>query len=300
MMKRKARSPALLFSVGSALALAIAVLAPVQTANAAGPTTVGLGTAGSFALLAGTGLTNTGATTITGDVGSSPTHSETGFAACPAADCVTLTGTNHNDPDPNDTVTQGAKTALVAAYNSAFGKGPVTQTLSALGGRTLVGGVYNSGDSTLGLTGTVTLDGQNDPNSVWVFQAQSDLVVATGGSVAFTRGAQPCNVFWQVTSTATLGSGSSFAGSILALTSITMGDGVALDGRAFARNGDVTLMHDTITRSACRTATAPPTGTASTGSRDNSTPMLPLVMLALAFGGLGLVAVDRRRRNLNI
>ena len=297
-MKRQVRSAALLFSIGSAFALAIAALAPVQAANAAGPTTVGLGTAGGFAVLAGTGITNTGATTITGDVGSSPTSSETGFAACPAADCVTLTGANHTDPDPNDTVTQGAKTALVAAYNSAFGKGPVTQTVSALGGLILVGGVYNSGDATLGLTGTVTLDGQNDPNSVWVFQAQSDLVVATGASVAFTRGAQPCNVFWQVTSTATLGSGSSFAGNILALTSITMGDGVALDGRALARNGNVTLIHDTITRSACRTATAPPTGTASPSSSSTSTLPLTTLLMALVFGGLGVAFVESRKRSL--
>jgi hypothetical protein len=81
-----------------------------------------------------------------------------------------------------------------------------------LGGRTLVGGVYNAGGVTLDLTGTVTLDGENDPNSVWIFQATSDLITASSSSVGFINGGQPCNVFWQVTSSATLGSGSTFVG----------------------------------------------------------------------------------------
>jgi hypothetical protein len=122
-----------------------------------------------------------------------------------------------------------------------------------------VGGVYNAGGVTLGLTGTLTLDGQNDPNSVWIFQATSDLVTASSSTVAFINGAQPCNVFWQVTSSATLGSGSTFAGTILALTSITMASGVSMNGRALAQNGDVTLINDAITLSTC----AAPTATAS-------------------------------------
>jgi hypothetical protein len=297
-MKKRVLSVKLL-STGTAVALAIALLAPAQTVSAAGPTAVALGTAGGFAILAGTGMTNTGATTITGDVGSSPTHSESGFAACPGADCVSLTGTNHNDPDPNDAVTQGAKSALVTAYDSAFGKGPVTQTVSALGGLTLAGGVYNSGDATLGLTGTVTLDGQNDPTSVWVFQAQSDLIVETGATVAFTRGAQACNVFWQVTSSADLKSGSTFAGDILAMTSITLGDGVTLSGRALARNGNVTLIHDTIIRAVCATTRTPtPTSTVREDSSNNSTMPPYALLIALALAGVGLVAVGWRWRSI--
>ncbi len=97
---------------------AVALLATVMvvgSAQAVPPPTVLLGTAGQFAVLAGSGITNTGASTITGDVGSSPTSSETGFAACPAADCVALTGANHTDPNPNDATTQGAKAALTTA-----------------------------------------------------------------------------------------------------------------------------------------------------------------------------------------
>src|SRR5213075_3243969 len=107
----------------AATAMGLCTVALVVTLVVAGgaqavtPPTVLLGTAGQFAVLAGSGITNTGASTISGDVGSSPTPSETGFAGCPAADCVALTGANHTDPSPNDAVTQGAKTALTTAYN---------------------------------------------------------------------------------------------------------------------------------------------------------------------------------------
>src|SRR5580698_7206968 len=85
-----------------------------------------LGTAGAFAVLAGSGITNTGATTISGDTGSSPTSVESGFAACPGVNCVTQTGANHIDPDPNDAATQSAKAALTTAYNVAAGQTPTT------------------------------------------------------------------------------------------------------------------------------------------------------------------------------
>ena len=142
-----------------------------------------------------------------------------------------------------------------------------------LGGQTLVGGVYNAGGVTLGLTGTLTLDGQNDPSSVWIFQATSDLVTASSSTVAFVNGAQPCNVFWQVTSSATLGSGSTFVGTILALTSITMADGVSMNGRALARNGEVTLINDSITVSTC--AAPSPTGSPTVGPTVPPTDSLP-------------------------
>jgi hypothetical protein len=290
-----------LFSAGIAVTLAIGMLAGGQVANAAGPTSVGLGTADNFAVLAGTGITNTGATTISGDVGSYPTTSQTGFAS------VVLTGTNHR----GDAVTQGAKSDLTTAYNDAFGRTPVTTVTHTLGGQTLVGGVYNAGGFTLGLTGTLTLDGQNDPNSVWIFQATSDLITKSSSSVVFINGAQPCNVFWQVTSSATLGSGSRFAGTILALQSITMDSGVTVTGRALARNGNVTLINDTITRATCSSATSSAsssarssgtpaaTSTASRPSSGDSTPLLAL-LTCLALSGLGLAAVEVKRRRILI
>jgi hypothetical protein len=243
-MKTRFHGARLLRSAGIAVTLAIGMLAAGPTAFAAGPAPVGLGTAAPFAVLAGTpGVTNTGSTTITGDVGIDPAASVTGFPP------GTVNGTIHK----GDAVALQAKVDLVTAYNAAAGRTPVTAVAgSALGGLTLVGGVY-SGDA-LALTGTLTLDGQNDPNSVWVFQAASSLITASTSKVALIRGASPCNVFWQVTSSATLGSGSTFVGTIMALTDITMANGVTVNGRALARNGAVTLINDKINNSSCSAA----------------------------------------------
>jgi hypothetical protein len=217
---------------------------------AAGPS-VGLGAADGFTVLAGAGITNTGTTVIKGDTGSSPTSSETGFGS------VVLTGTNHTAPNPNDTVTQNAKASLTTAYVDAAGRTPTTAVSGGvLGGQTLVAGVYNSAGSIFDLTGVLTLDGQNDPASVWIFQASSSLITASSSRVAFINGGSPCNVFWQVTSSATLGTGSVLAGSVLALTSITVNSGVTVHGRVLARNGTVTLDSDTIDASSCITAPA--------------------------------------------
>jgi hypothetical protein len=203
---------------------------------AAGPTTVLLGTAADFSVLAGSGITNTGPTTIYGDVGTFPTPSETGF------DTVTIIGTNH----AGDAVTQGAKIDLVTAYNDAAGRTPVTTIGTELGGTTQVPGVYNSAAGTFGITGTLTLDGQGDPNAVFIFQMESTLITASASVVLLTNGAHACNVFWQVGSSATIGTYSSFVGTILALTSITVTTGATVDGRVLARNGAVTLDSNTI------------------------------------------------------
>jgi Ice-binding-like len=303
----RARFP---LSAGIAVALVIGMLAAAP-AYAAGPTAVGLGTASSFAVLAGTGITNTGTTTINGDVGSYPTATETGFSGCPAADCVNLTGTNH----AGDAVTQGAKSALGTAYTDAAGRTPVTQTTNILGGKTLVGGVYNSGSAAFDLTGTLTLDGGGDPNSVWIFQGTSSITTASASSVVFINGGQPCNVFWQITSTAVLGSGSTFAGTIMASTSITIASGVTLNGRALASTGDVTLISDTITESTCAAAPGPtptpgatrtsagssttPAPTSTVGDRPSSSPT-PLfeLMILLALSAFGLAAFVTQRRSI--
>ena len=213
----------------------------------------------AFAVLAGSGITNTGASTIVGDTGSSPTSSETGFAACPAADCVALTGANHADPDPNDTVTQGAKAALTSAYNGAAGQTPATVS-TELAGQTLTAGVYNSASGTFGMTGTLVLDGGNNPDAIFIFQTASTLITGGTGNVSLIRGAQACNVFWQVGSAATLGAGSTLVGTVLAHDNISLGDGVTVEGRLLGGEqasgaGAVTLIHDTITKpSTCLTA----------------------------------------------
>jgi Ice-binding-like len=233
-------------TAGLAVAVAIGMLAAGPTAFAAGPPTVGLGTAASFAVLAGTpDVTNTGPSSITGDLGIAPAVAVTGFPP------GTVSGTVHK----GDAVALQAKSDLVTAYTDAAGR-PVTATHGTLGGLTLASGVYTSGGVGLDLTGTLTLDGQNDATSVWIFKATSSLVTASNSAVKLINGASACNVFWQVTSSATLGSGSTFVGTIMALTSITMQTGVTLNGRALARNGEVTLINDTISSSSCSSAAA--------------------------------------------
>jgi cell division septation protein DedD len=235
-----------LFAVG----LLVALVGGAQAASTAVP----LGTADSFAVLAGAGITNTGPTTLNGDLGTFPTTTITGSAS------LTITGTNHN----GDSVTQQAKTDLVTAYNNAAGQGPTSPIAADLGGQTLTPGVYNSASS-IGLTGALTLNAGGNPNAVFVFQAGSTLTTASGSSVNLTNGAQACNVFWQVGSSATIGTGSAFRGTVIALTSITLTTGATVEGRVLARNGAVTLDTNTITRPSCAT-TAATTAAATTAA----------------------------------
>jgi hypothetical protein len=231
-----------------ALILAMGFLAG-PAANAAGPTTVLLGTTAGFSVLGGTTVTNTGPTTMDRNLGVSPGSAVTGFPP----GLVTPPGTIH----AADAVALQAQSDLTIAYNDAAGR-PTSadETGVDLGTQTLVGGVYGS-TSGLALTGTVTLDGENDPSSVWIFKAGSTLVTASGSSVNLIRGASACNVFWQVGSSATIGTTTKFVGTILALTSIAMQTGASLNGRALARNGAVTLASNTIITSTCAGAGQP-------------------------------------------
>jgi hypothetical protein len=225
----------------------------VATPAGAAATAIDLGTASSFAVLAGSGITNTGATTITGDVGTFPTPAMTGL------NTVVLTGANHAD----DAVTQQAKVDLTTGYNQAAASGPPTLVATELGNTTLTPGVYQSG--TLGITGTLTLDTQGNPDAVFVFQAASTLITASASTVVILGGATACNVFWQVGSSATLGSDSLLVGSVLAETSITANDGATIQGRLLARNGAVTLQHNTITTRTCAAITGAATPAVGTG-----------------------------------
>ncbi len=219
--------------------------ATVFAAGSAQPP-VGLGTAGTFAVLAGQTITNTGASAISGNVGLYPGSAIAGFPP----------GTVSNGTEyAADTVAQQAQAALTTAYNDAAGRTPVTSVAGGLlGGQTLAPGVYGY-TSGLALTGTVTLDGGGNPGAVFIFQAGSTLVTASGSTVQLTGGAQACNVFWQVGSSATLGTGTTFVGTVMALTSVSVETGSTVEGRILARNGSVSLDDSAVTAPGCSTVT---------------------------------------------
>ena len=287
--------------IASVAALGLLVALP-GTAQAAA-TAVPLGTAGSFVVLAGSVITNTGPTTLNGDLGTYPTTTITGTGS------LVVTGTNH----AGDAVTQGAQTDLTTAYNTAAGEGPTAPIAADLAGQTLTPGVYNSASS-VGLSGNLTLNAGGDPSAVFVIQAGSTLTTASGSLVTLTNGAQACNVFWQVGTSATIGTGSSFRGTVLAMESITVTTGATVEGRVLARNGAVTLdtNTNTITKPTCATTPTPaptsqvaavPTGPISTGDGSTAgggnTPYVLVGALVLGgFGGLAVLVARRRLRDV--
>jgi hypothetical protein len=259
-------------AAGAVVAGAAALFIAMQPAFAA-TAPVGLGTAASFGVLAGSTVTNTGPSTIGGNLGVYPGTAVTGFP--PGA----VTGTVYTATGPG-TVAEGAQADLTVAYNDAAGRSPTASIPSSIGAAGidkahLVPGVYKA-SSSLEVSGALTLNARGNPNAVWIFQASSTLITdPAGSSVVLTNGAQACNVFWQVGSSATLNTGTAFQGTILALTSITVNSGDTITGRALARNGAVTLDDDTINVPSCTTGTGPtgtPTTSSPTGTPTTSSP----------------------------
>jgi hypothetical protein len=243
------------------LAASFFIAAPA--ADAASPAPVNLGTADPFAILAGTpNITNVPPSVITGNVGLSPASAATSTVACSdlqgTSKFFTVTAPGPGPPcqvvDP--VLLTGAKNDLTTAYTDVAGRTPVTTVPTELGGTTKTPGVYDSASTTFGITagaGPLVLDAQGDPNGVFIFEMNSGatgLTVGPGSQVQLTGGAQACNVFWRL-NTASIDTTAVFKGTILALTSITVNQGANIEGRLLARNGTVTLIQDTITRSAC-------------------------------------------------
>jgi hypothetical protein len=241
-------------ATGTALALggSLALVFATQQAWAIG-TPVDLGTAGTYSVLGGQTVTNTGFTVLSDNVGVSPGTAITGFPP----------GVALGDAHSADAHALQAQSDLTIAYNDAAGQAPDESISGDLAGLTLEPGVYNA-SSSIGLTGTVTLDAQGDPDAVFIFQVGSTLTTASASTVALLNDAQACNVFWQIGSSATLGTNTTFVGTIMALTSISVTTGTTVDGRALARNGSVTLDSNVFTQSACETA--PPSSPPPTGS----------------------------------
>ncbi len=249
---------------------------------------INLGTAANFGLLAGSEVTNTGPTVVTGNVGVWPGTSITGF---PPGSIVPGTGFKHHA----DPVAQAAQSDLTTAYNDAAtrvcGTAIAGGLLGAGGATTLTPGVYCMGAGSL--NGTLTLDGAG----VYIFQMASSLTTASGSSIALINQASACGVWWQVTSSATIGTTSAMAGNIMALTSITLNTGATSDGRMLARNGAVTLQSNTVT--ACSGGPGPPVPPPVAIAEVNvsNVPTLStwaLLMLAALLPMAGFVAMRRR------
>jgi hypothetical protein len=261
-----------------ALVLACAAALPAAAQN------VSLGTAANFGVLAGSAITNTGPSVVIGNVGVSPGSAITGF---PPGSIAPGSGFFHSA----DPVAQQAEADLGVAYTDAATRVCGTAIAGGLlGGLVLTPGVYCMGAGSL--TGTLTLDGAG----VYIFQMASSLTTAPGSAVALINGASACGVWWQVTSSATIGTTSAMAGNVLALTSITMNTGASLGGRTLARNGAVTLDSNAV--NSCSGGPGPGVPAAVPIPNVLPVPMLSAWAMAMLSGllALGAFAATRKRR----
>ena len=294
-----------------AVALIACIAAPAallvigDNANAADVPGVALRTAANYVVLGASTVTNTGNSTLAGSLGLWPGTEITGFPP----GLVLAPGVTDN----TNAAAQQAQSDLTAAYLDAAGRPLNATTTADLGNLVLQPGVYaGPSKSALGLTGTLILDGAGSQNSVFIFQTDSSLTTASGSVVQLINGAQECNIFWVVGSSATLGTGSVFVGNILALSSITVTTGVTVRGRALARNAAVTLDTDVFTSPQCAQA-APVTTVAggattipgttipgttirripATGSSEQAQVLVATLLVAV---GTGAALIARRRR----
>src|SRR5664279_1651755 len=200
---------------------------------------VGLGSAASFSVLGGSTITNTGPTTMFGDLGLAPGSSVTGAPH--------VLGQTH----VSDAVAIEAKNALTTGYNDAAGRPSEGSAGTDLAGQTFTAGVRTASSSLLLSSGSVILDAQGDPNAVFIFQIGSTLITGSNTTVQLINGAQACNVFWQVGSSATLGTGTRFVGTVMAGATITAKTAATIHGRLLAQTAAVNLDTNTITQSNC-------------------------------------------------
>lgn len=231
-------------AIGSVLVMGIGVI--LNPASAV-ETPLAMGTASTYGVLASAAITSAAASTVDGTAGG-----DIGSGTA-ATGSISISGT----PIVGG-VSVAALTAATAAYNDNRGG---TTTGVELGGRTLTPGAYTNG--TLGITGTLTLDGGGSSNSVFIFRAASTLITAASSSVVLTNGAQACNVFWQVGSSATLGASSTMVGHVIALASVSTGATTLVNGQLIGLTGSVTLGGTTIHNNSCTTPTPTPTPSAT-------------------------------------
>lgn len=240
-----------------------------------------LGTAQSFAVLGGSTVTNTGSSVLTGDLGVSPGSAITGFPP------GTRTGTTH----AADAVALQAQNDVITQYN-ALASAACTADLTGqdLGGKTLTSGVYCFSSSAQ-LTGPLTLNAQGNANANFIFKTGSTLTTASGSSVVLINGGNPCNVAWQIGSSATLGTTTSLVGNLIALSSITLNTGANISGRALARNGAVTLDTNNVSVASCSAAGGPLPGPPPVPTLATWAVIVLIGLLALA----GFATLGRRQ-----
>jgi hypothetical protein len=229
------------------IVIAGVVFIPIVT-SASGPT-VTQGTTTTYGVLGGSTVTNTGATTISGsaggDVGLSPGTDYTGNTT------VTRSGVDHiTDGDA-----AAAQADLVIAYDSLGVPTPTTLAEPNLAGQTLLPGTYSTTAGTFSNDGALILNGGGDSTAKFIFQASTTVITLLNSTMTLTNGAQACNVFWKVGTSATIGVSSTFVGNIYALTSISANTGATIYGQLLARNGAVTLQSNTIVNNSCVTPT---------------------------------------------
>ncbi|MGO9903737.1 MAG: ice-binding family protein, partial [Solirubrobacteraceae bacterium] len=240
--------------VGILLASGFACAVVPAVANASA---VNLAAASPFVVLGASTVTNTGPSVLTGDLGLAPGTSIVGFGPPAVVNGAT---------DAADAVASAAQNDLTTAYDAAAAQPiPVNLTGQDLGGLTLTPGAY-SFSSSAELTGALTLDAQGNANAQFVFEIGSTLTTALASSVWMINGASPCNVYWQIGSSATLGTTTAFQGNLLAHTSITINTGASVTGRALASIGAVTLDDNKLTAPVC----APIATESSSGSGSSS------------------------------
>ena len=283
-----------------AFATATVLLTVGTQASAAIVPTVQLLTSANYSVLGSTQVTNTGPTVLAESVGVSPGTLISGFPP----GTVNPPGTT----DSANGASGQARADLTAAYLDAAGRALDATVVADLSALSLAGGVYAAASNgPLSLTGTLVLDGAGDPTTVFIFKTDSTLITGSSSTVSLINGAQECNVFWQVGSSATLGTGSTFVGNIMALTSITVTTGVTVHGRALARNGEVTLDSDTFTAPTCNLTAPAPTTTAAPSATTTPTTVARIlprtgrsvgtnVVLAIGALAIGVVAIKAARR----
>ena len=268
----------------------MALLSPaaflISSSSAANPV-IRQGSTSTYGVLAASTVTNTGTTSITGtaggDIGLSPGTSFTGAAS------VTRSGVDHIA----DAAAATAQVDLVVAYNDLSIPTSTVLATSDLSGQSLIPGSYSTASGTLANSGVLTFDAKGDSTAIFILRAASTVTTSPSSSMVLTGGAQACNVYWQVGSSATIGVTSIFVGHIYALASITANTGSTIYGQLLARTGAVTLDSNRIINDACTTPA--PVVTATPAPVVTATPVIVYDALAPRVSSTLCIATDEYR-----